>query len=290
MTTARGEKKWHCRCDCGTERYVLERSLKYGGSLSCGCRARENARNASAHDLRGKVFGDLTVVGLSPRKNTRGVWWTCLCTCGYTCEVSASRLVSGEKTNCGCTTGQRHPYKDITGQRFHRLTALYRVRGKDAPLWHCRCDCGNEVELSYNALVYANVQSCGCKKKEHDKLLNTFLTHVAGTSLEMLQSQKLAANNTTGHRGVYFIRGKYVAKIVFQKKQYFLGAFDTPEQAAQTPAEAEELLFKDTVRYYEKWQQKAAQDPTWARDNPVNIRVEKTPEGKLTVVYTPNLI
>lgn len=152
------------------------------------------------------------------------------------------------------------------------------------------CDCGNEVELSYNALVYANVQSCGCKKKEHDKLLNTFLTHVAGTSLEMLQSQKLAANNTTGHRGVYFIRGKYVAKIVFQKKQYFLGAFDTPEQAAQTRAEAEELLFKDTVRYYEKWQQKAAQDPTWARDNPVNIRVEKTPEGKLTVVYTPNLI
>lgn len=29
---ARSERKWLCRCDCGTERYVLERSLKHGGS------------------------------------------------------------------------------------------------------------------------------------------------------------------------------------------------------------------------------------------------------------------
>ena len=32
--TFKGEKKWLCRCKCGSERYVLERSLMYGGSLS----------------------------------------------------------------------------------------------------------------------------------------------------------------------------------------------------------------------------------------------------------------
>lgn len=34
IITERGERKWLCRCHCGTERYVLERSLLYGGSKS----------------------------------------------------------------------------------------------------------------------------------------------------------------------------------------------------------------------------------------------------------------
>ena len=45
-----------CRCDCGTERYVLERSLKYGGSKSCGCATKENARKASSHHLEGQTW------------------------------------------------------------------------------------------------------------------------------------------------------------------------------------------------------------------------------------------
>lgn len=53
VTTAQGEKKHLCRCDCGTERYVLERSLKSGGSLSCGCLRRERAQQATAYDLLG---------------------------------------------------------------------------------------------------------------------------------------------------------------------------------------------------------------------------------------------
>ena len=34
MRTSAGETKWLCRCDCGTERYVLDRALRYGGSVS----------------------------------------------------------------------------------------------------------------------------------------------------------------------------------------------------------------------------------------------------------------
>ena len=36
IKTEKGERKWLCRCSCGTKRYVLERSLLSGGSLSCG--------------------------------------------------------------------------------------------------------------------------------------------------------------------------------------------------------------------------------------------------------------
>ena len=48
--------------------------------------------------------------------------------------------------------------------------------------------------------------------------MQTFLTHVAGTSVDMLKSKKIPTDNTTGYKGVYLIRGKYVAKIVFQNE------------------------------------------------------------------------
>ena len=155
---AKGEKKWLCRCECGTERYVLERALKSDGSLSCGCLRKQRIYEAVAHDVLGKTFGDLTVVGKSKRRTKHGTYWTCLCTCGYTCEATASELVSGSKTNCGCKRVKNYTSEDITGLRFGRLVALYRTEKRDkkgSVIWHCRCDCGNEVDVSYNAMVYA---------------------------------------------------------------------------------------------------------------------------------------
>lgn len=113
------------------------------------------------------------------------------------------------------------------------------------------------------------------------------LTHVAGTSLDMIQSQKLSESNTTGYKGVYLIRGKYAAKIVFQRKQYYLGSFSNAEEAARARKEAEELLFDGTAEYYDRWQKRAEEDPEWAKANPVSIQVSRNSSGDLTVNYEP---
>jgi len=293
ITTPKGEQKWRCRCECGTERYVLERSLKYGGSKSCGCLTRERSYEAVAHDVLGKTFGDLTVVGRSKKRNKRGGYWTCLCKCGYTCEATATDLVTGKKTHCGCKSVTNYAYVDITGQKFHRMTALYRVKDQvgrgGSVVWHCRCDCGKEVNLSYKDLMYSNVKSCGCQKKEHDQKLGTFLTHVGGTSLDAIQSQKLPSDNTTGYKGVYLVKGKYLAKIVFQKKQYFLGTYEKIEDAAEARKEAEQLLFGETAEFIKRWKGKATDDPEWAEENPVEIQVKRDAEGRLTVSYSPQI-
>ncbi len=34
-------KKWKCRCDCGTVKTILDTSIRYGRTTSCGCRSRE---------------------------------------------------------------------------------------------------------------------------------------------------------------------------------------------------------------------------------------------------------
>ncbi len=291
--TKKGEKKWLCRCSCGTERYVLERSLRYGGSLSCGCLRREALSEAISHDLTGQTFGDLTALGPSDSYHKNGgIWWNCQCACGSTCEVPATLLVNGRKTHCGCRTPEKnYAFTDIAGQRFGRLTALYKTEkrsGKGGVVWHCQCDCGNETDVPYNTLVYSNQQSCGCRKKEHDQILGTLQTRVDGTSLDIIRSKKIPSNSTTGVRGVYLIKGKYVAKVNFQKKAYYLGSYSTMDEAVAARKDAEEALYESTILFYKKWQEMAEKDPAWAEENPVQIFVTKT-DGGLCASFLPDL-
>lgn len=294
VSTPKGERKWLCRCDCGTERYVLERSLRYGGSKSCGCLKQERALEAVTKDLSGLTFGELTVIGRAKhqRKNG-GVWWRCKCSCGNEYEVAGTLLMNGRRTHCNSRAhGRNYAFADITGEKFSRLTALYPTSKRTSDgnvIWHCRCDCGNEIDVSYNWLVHTNLRSCGCQKKENDKKLQSHLTRVDGTSLDMLKSDKRYKNNTTGYRGVYFVRGMYMAKIVFQKKAYHLGFYKTIGEAVDARKEAEELLFDGTAKYYEKWKARAEAEPEWAKENPMQIHVIKDSVHGLMVSYSPVL-
>ena len=44
--------------------------------------------------------------------------------------------------------------KDMTNMRFERLTVIERApdrvqeNGRRRVMWHCKCDCGNEVNVS----------------------------------------------------------------------------------------------------------------------------------------------
>lgn len=62
------------------------------------------------------------------------------------------------------------PRKDITGQKFGRLTALYYIKGGK---WHCKCDCGNEIDVDTRNLNTGHTKSCGCLLKEKNSKNNT---------------------------------------------------------------------------------------------------------------------
>lgn len=293
ITTEKGEKKWFCRCDCGTERYVFERGLKYGGSLSCGCLARDNANKTNSPDLTGKIFGELTVVEKAENQRINGgVWWTCRCSCGNYVDYFASLLLTGKRTSCGCKSVKNYYSKDISGQKFNMLTALYPTEArskKGSVVWHCVCDCGKETDVDYNSLVYSQIVSCGCRKTAHDEMLSSFITYVDGTSIDALRSQKIATNNTSGVKGVYRVRGRWLAKIVFQQKAYYLGFYEDFEDAVEARKKAEDVLIKGTIEHYEKWKQKADKEPQWAEENPIQIRVSKNSYNELEAVFLPDL-
>ncbi len=59
--------------------------------------------------------------------------------------------------------------KDLTGQKFGKLTVLEKV-GADKrynALWLCKCDCGNEKIITRDRLVTGHSKSCGCLRKEN---------------------------------------------------------------------------------------------------------------------------
>ena len=289
---SRGDLLRLCKCECGTYRFVRERALRSGQSTSCGCARQETARSL-AYDLTGRSFGDLRVLGRSNKKRTgSGVWWWCQCKCGNLCEVTATALVTGKQSHCGCRKDlRRYAYVDITSHKFGRLTALYPTAERDAHggvVWRCRCDCGNELNVPYNWLVYDNIVSCGCQKREHDQKLNQLLERVDGTSINHLRSQKIPSNNTTGVKGVYRSKGKYIGKIVFQKKQYLLGTYKTLEEAAAARRRADELISGQAVLIYEKWKRRADESPEWGAMHPIHFSVVRGADG-LRLETTPRM-
>lgn len=58
--------------------------------------------------------------------------------------------------------------KDIAGQRFGKLKALYldKQRTGKKTYWICECECGNVKSIRSDCLKI--IQSCGCVKKEQD--------------------------------------------------------------------------------------------------------------------------
>lgn len=57
---------------------------------------------------------------------------------------------------------------DITGQRFGRLTVIEYVETvKKASWWRCKCDCGNEKNITLNHLRTGQTRSCGCLAAEY---------------------------------------------------------------------------------------------------------------------------
>jgi len=116
-------------------------------------------------DVNGRRFGKLTVLGMA------GPLWKCRCDCGAILERSARDLMRWKEPSCGCV---RHlspgiTWCDITGQRFGRLTAISRLpkyRSDNLSYWKCRCDCGNERNVSLGNLRGGSTTSCGCFKNE----------------------------------------------------------------------------------------------------------------------------
>ena len=58
-------------------------------------------------------------------------------------------------------------FKDLTGQKFGKLTVLHRCENDmyGRAKWFCKCDCGGFREVISYYLTKGTVSNCGCKKR-----------------------------------------------------------------------------------------------------------------------------
>ena len=195
-----------------------------------------------------------------------------------------------KKTAKGCekSRGKGRNLTDLTGKRFGRLVAQFPTERRDrkgSVYWHCICDCGREAEVTENGLVHGNNRSCGCLKRENQKRVVDQLHMVDGTCLEWLEKRKSRSDNTSGFRGIYCLKnGRYRVGIGFKRERYYLGTYDTMEDAVKVRLEAEKKIHGEFVKQYRKWKEKADGDSAWAEKHPLVFQVKKGIGGSYRVV------
>lgn len=193
--------------------------------------------------------------------------------------VLTKDLKSGKVKSCGCRIhAPRTNREDLTGRQFGRLTALYATDARDkkgSVYCHCRCICGNEVDVTKAHLVHGDYKSCGCLREENKKRISERSHRIDGTCVEILENRKHRRDNKSGFRGVCQLKnGKYRADIGFKRKRYYIGIFDSFNEAVEMRLNAEHLIHDKFVKAYYEWKKRADQDPEWGAENPLKIEID----------------
>lgn len=150
---------WLCKCACGTEKPVQQRTLISKQSTSCGCDKTKHINN-----IQGEKFGKLTVIKYLYTQQGRA-YWLCKCECGKTYIGLGKNLLNGNTKSCGCINhGKGQIRKNLKGKKFNSLIPFeYKGIINNHSVWKCKCVCGNIVEVEGYALLKGLIKSCGCK-------------------------------------------------------------------------------------------------------------------------------
>ena len=104
--------------------------------------------------------------------------------------------------------------------------------------------------MGQTLLQTGRTKSCGCLQAE---AYRDNLKLVDGTSVTILEAnkKKLNRNNTSGYTGVYLDqkRSKWIAKIGFKGKTYYLGAYSDKQDAIKARQKGEKL-HDDFLEWY----------------------------------------
>ena len=174
-------------------------------------------------DIVGQRFGKLTVIAQDKTFEGKGSRWICDCDCGTKgILVRRDMLIRGKTKSCGCYKQEylESVFKDLTGQRFGKLTVRERFNKKGRTYWLCDCDCGTKgLVASSSDLKNGDKASCGCVRKlyikEHDLTGQRF-----GRLIVKGKSRRRSANGDVyylcdcdcGNTNIEVVRSSLVAK------------------------------------------------------------------------------
>lgn len=118
----------------------------------------------------------------------------CLCPiCGESFDTDLRRVVrkdtatkkavskcpecSAEENNKRIAEIGKNSVVDLVGKHFGKLIVLFDSgkRQSKSVVWHCKCDCGNELDVNQVDLQRGHTKSCGCVKSYGERIVQEIL-------------------------------------------------------------------------------------------------------------------
>jgi len=211
-------------------------------------------------DLKGKIFGRLTVIEYAGKSGHGNVIWKCKCICGKTKNILSHSLIRGTTRSCGCyhlefLRGQKRIWKPIVYKNYLKIPL---TKGFFCKIDKCDFEKVKTIAWYFHGKDYASMRKRETNKNilMHRYLLdvsdNKEVDHINGDPLDNRRNnlrmcsrsenccnKRIQSNNTSGVPGVCWDknRNKWMVRVKKNKKVYSVGRFD---------------LFKDAVKAREK--------------------------------------
>ena len=274
--------QWKCRCDCGREKILTSVALSSGRTNSCGyCNISEKYQDRIKTtengklmvDLSGLTFNKLTVVEqgpsyIPPNGGVSIVRFWCRCSCGNPkmVLVRASALKTGAAKSCGCQNRDNSFAKRKYNRYEEREDFMIGYTDSGRPFFFDKADYDRVKEHYWRETpqgyivtawrgagdkqtVFLHRFIMGAKDGEivdhinHDTFDNRQCNLRIVDTFESMRNTGMNKNNTSGYKGVYLKKGRWTASIHYNKREHFLGCFDTIEEAAEARRKAEIELY-----------------------------------------------
>lgn len=128
-STATGQRRWVCKCDCGKEHTVIGSNLIRGTTVSCGCKRYRN--------LEGQRIGKLTVIKRSDKYGSRGTrktqLWECRCDCGAITYKATDTLTNPDVSMCRDCANKYAASKARENAGYFEGTQISKITCSDKP-------------------------------------------------------------------------------------------------------------------------------------------------------------
>lgn len=176
-----GRVHWDCECGaCGKIVGVSAHNLTRGTSNNCGCVADKVASKRYCINEIGNTYGELTVIQRDGVDENLRAMWRVRCSCGKEFVISGKRLRRNkEKHACYECAHKIIGIKnriDISGNKYHLLTAVKIADENDCRKWLFKCECGGEIICNRSSVLRGLTKSCGCMVSSGEaKLRHIFL-------------------------------------------------------------------------------------------------------------------
>ncbi|MBO5484350.1 MAG: HNH endonuclease [Lachnospiraceae bacterium] len=248
------DRMYKCRCVCGNYRMIKRRYLLDGSAKSCGCK--------NIKDMTGMKFGRLQVLRQNGLSKKGEAVWECKCNCGNVVNVAGYQLRSGNVSSCGCL---HREVSHIIHKKYNNYRAvenyvevllpnnqIMKCDEEDWYLWkehYWRVGnngyaCSNAFEED-KGTIYFHQLVIDCPDgmvRDHinrDRLDNRRCNLRIVSPRRNSLNSGMNKNNTSGVKGVYRSRNKWVAQIVSNGKNHYLGSYDSIEEASDVRRKAE---------------------------------------------------